>query len=219
MKRMCIYLIILIFTVPAFSQDAVKDEKKADAAKKTYQKVYTEMIIEDFETSEYSEKNLKYTTTNEQKGSIQIRDQYPAPFNNSKKYLGVKVYGRAGDTYKIYPAKPFAITKYAKSISMWIYGKRFAGELTLIVQDASNKIHRISFGKISFLGWKKITVKLNKRIKQQDEYLSQEKSLKILHIQYRPGNRTIHPKMQYFYIDEISATVRDKYKDRQGDDW
>jgi hypothetical protein len=89
----------------------------------------------------------------------------------------------------------------------------------MILQDAAGTNHRLTFGKLNFLGWKKLTLNLAKKIKQQDAYLEQEKKLKILHFQYRPGNQTIHPEWQFFYLDDITATVRDKYKDRQSDDW
>ena len=224
MKKLFVSLIITAFILPAFSQDktdtaAKEPEKKSGEVEQIHQKVYTEIALEDFESTQYTATNLKFTKSKEQDGSIQIRDQYAAEFNNSKKYLGVKVYGKRGDTFQVFPAKPLEIDKYCRSISMWVYGKNFSGELTIILQDAEGTNHRISFGKINFLGWKKLTVNLDKKIKQQDQYLEQEKKLRILHIQYRPGNVTLHPEWQYFYLDDITATVRDKYKDRQSDDW
>lgn len=213
MKKIIPFLIMLLFILPLQSQEQESE------AEQTYQNVYTETILEDFETNEYTDNNVRFIRTRDQAAGAQIRDQFPAPFNNSKKYLGIKVNGKSGDTFQIFPAKPIEIKKYTQSISVWVYGKNFAGDLTLIVQDAEDKTHRLAMGKTNFLGWKKITVPLPRNVKQQDAYLEQEKSLRILHIQYKPGNRTIHPMWQYFYIDDISATVRDKYKDSQSDDW
>jgi hypothetical protein len=155
----------------------------------------------------------------EQQGEIQIRDQYPAEFNNSKKYLGVKLFAKKGDTFQIFPAKTLEIKQYCKSISIWVYGKKFAGDFSIMLQDVNGKNHRISFGNTAFLGWKKLTVNIPPSIKQQDDFLEKENALRILHIQYRAANETLHPLWQYFYIDDITATVRDKYKDRQSDDW
>ncbi len=75
------------------------------------------------------------------------------------------------------------------------------------------------FGNTAFLGWKKLTVKLDKRIKQKDKYLEQQRKLKILYLQYLPRNRTRLPLWQYFYLDDMTAEVREKYKDRQSDEW
>jgi len=223
MKKLFVCFILLLFIIPAISQDKkepVKEpEKKAGEVDQVTQSIYTEIALEDFETNQYSDKSIKFIKSKDQQGSAAVRDQYPAEFNNSKKYLGVKLYAKKGDTFQIFPPKPIEITKYCKSISVWIYGKKFAGELSMILQDANGTTHRITFGNTAFLGWKKLTVNLDPKIKQQDEYLEKEKALKILHVQYRAANDSLHSEWQYFYIDDITATVRDKYKDRQSDDW
>ena len=203
---------MILFILPLHSQDEGEAEE-------SFENIYTEVVLEDFETTEYNDSNLRFRKTRDQDGGIQIRDQFPAPFNNSTKYLGVKVNGKSGDIFQVFPPEPIEINQHAQSISMWVYGKNFAGDLFMIIQDADNKTHTLNFGKTNFLGWKKITVNLGRNIKQQDDFLEQEKALKILHIQYRPANRTLHPIWHYFYIDDITATVREKYKDRQSDDW
>ncbi len=223
MKKIFTGFILLLFLVPAISQDkkepAKEPEKKAGEVEQVTQNIYSEITLEDFETNQYTNSNIKFTQSKEQQGSVAVRDQYPAEYNNSKKYLGVKVYAKKGDTFQIFPAKPLEIKQYCKSISMWVYGKKFAGELSIMLQDVNGDNYRISFGTATFLGWKKITVALDSRIKQQDEYLEKEKYMRLLHIQYRATNDTLHPEWQYFYIDDITATVREKYKDRQNDDW
>lgn len=223
MKKIFTCFILLLFILPAVSQDKnepVKEpEKKAGETELVSQSVYTEITLEDFEATQYSNTNIKFIQAKEQQGSIAVRDQYPAEFNNSKKYLGIKLYAKKGDNFQIFPAKPLEIKQYCKSISIWVYGKKFAGELSVMLQDVTGENHRIAFGTTAFLGWKKLTVNLDKKIKQQDEYLEKEKFLKILHVQYRASNDSMHPEWQYFYIDDITATVRDKYKDRQSDDW
>lgn len=219
MKKIFTCFILLLFILPAVSQDVKEPEKKASEAEQVTQNIYTEIALEDFESTQFTDTNLKFTQSKEQQGSVAIRDQYPAEYNNSKKYLGVKVFAKKGDTFQIFPAKPIEITKYCKSISVWVYGKKFSGEISMMLQDVAGTTHRITFGNTAFLGWKKLTVNLPPKIKQQDDYLEKEKSLKILHIQYRAANTSLHPEWQYFYLDDITATVREKYKDRQSDDW
>ena len=220
MKKLISCLAVMFLIAPVFSQDGAKDEGDKHDEKQVTQHIYTEEIIEDFESSEYTtEKNLKYIISNQQDGDLQIRDQFPAQYNNSKKYLGVKVFGKRGDVYKIIPAKTFEIKKYCKEISVWVYGKNFSGELQFVVQDVNGDVHNISFGKLTFNGWKKLSASVNKKIKQQNEYLEQEKSFQIIYILYKPNNDTQIPLLQYFYLDDITATVRDKYKDNQTDAW
>ncbi len=227
MKKLSLSLLILLLGFGILtaqekenkSETTEKDKDKKEEVRKTFQKVYQEITLEDFETTQYSDKNLVFSKTTKEEGALSVRDQYPAPFNNSKKYLGIKVYGRSGFTYRIVPGKELTLDKYTKEISIWVYGKKFAGHLDLWLQDVNGKNHRLRFGNTSFLGWKKLTVKLDKSVKQQDENLEQAKKIKILYLQYLPLNRTLHPIWQYFYIDDITATVRDKYKDRQSDNW
>lgn len=219
MKKIFIGFILLLFMLPAVSQDNKEPEKKPGEAEQVGQSIYTEIALEDFEANQYSNTNLKFIQSDEQQAALAIRDQYPAEFNNSKKYLGVKLYAKKGDSFQIFPAKPIEITKYCKSLSVWIYGKKFSGEISLMLQDVEGTTHRITIGNTAFLGWKKLTVNLNQKIKQQHDYLEKENGLKLMHIQYRAANASLHPEWQYFYIDDITATVRDKYKDRQSDDW
>ncbi len=171
-----------------------------------------------FETTEYS-KNIKYLVSRNQEGDVSIRDEFPAQNGRSKKYLGVKFFGRKGDTLTIYPSKDLIIDKYCREIAVWVYGKKFSGELSLMLQDAYQKNHRLVLGKLDFLGWRKLVIKIGNDIKQEDDLLEQKKFLKILHFQYRPANETRMPIWHYFYIDDITAMIREKYSDRQSDDW
>jgi len=191
-----------------------KDEKSDDIDSK----VYSEIILEDFEETQFAKKNI-IVHSKTQEGDISIRDQFPAPGGKSKKYLGVKMFGRDQDTMVIYPAKELQVSKFCREISMWVYGKKFAGELSIMVQDASGKNHRLILGKLDFLGWRKLKVQLLSNVSQEDELLNKKKFLKILHFQYKPGNKTPQPIWHYFYIDDIGAQVREKYTDHMSDEW
>ncbi len=212
-RKLSVILIVIAFAIPGYSQDKTNTEELGD-------KTYYEVILEDFENTPYTEKNLKFRMTKWQKGKLSIRNEYPAPTKNSKKYLGFKGYAKQGDVYSIVPAKPLIVNKYCKSIAIWVYGKRFTGQLSIILEDANKKYHRLVLGKLDFLGWRKLIVKIRKNIAQEDEYLNQKRAIKITKIIYSPGNtKRRHAKWQYFYIDDISVMVREKYTDKQSDDW
>jgi len=225
MLKKLLFISILSFAIiiPGFSQDAgTKDGDKN--VEKIGDKVYYETILEDFESTSYSKKdNLKYRVTKYQKANISVRDTYAAPTGKSKKYLGIKMFARSGDVLKIIPAKKLVIDKYCKSIAVWVYGKRISGNLYLVLQDATKQNHVIKLGSTDFLGWRKLIVKLTKKVRQEDEFLNQKRFIRILALQYRPTKvpRTMarRPRWHYIYLDDISAMVRDKYTDRQSDDW
>jgi hypothetical protein len=191
--------------------------KKITEFDKVHEYIYAETILEDFETTIFSNDNLKFMQRDGQ-GVLSISNNYPAPVNNSKRYLGVKVYAKKGDRFRIEFTKPIEIMKYCKTISMWVYGEKIAGELSVMLQDSSGINHLINFGSASSSGWKKLSKNLGTQIKQHVDYVGSENPIKILHIQYRAAGR-IHPEWQFFYIDDITALVRDKYKDRQSGDW
>ena len=224
MKRFKIFLTIatLLVTTIAISQEKKADEKKEGIV--TSFKTYREVVLEDFETNTYSKKNIRFRRSRGQKGSVMIRDTFAAPTfidgKKSNKYLGVKITGKNHDVFKIRPAKKLIINGYCNMISIWVYGKKFSGELSIILKDSTGKVHRLVLGKLEFSEWRKLRIKLDKnKISQQDKYLNQKSTMEIMEIQYRPKNTARLPKKQYFYIDDISVMVRDKYQDRQTDDW
>ncbi len=222
MKRIALCLLLLPFIIgPAVAQEKAAEPKKPAETEKviTGDQLYSETTIEDFETTPYTDKNMDFTKSGEQKAGIAIRDEYPAPIPNSKKYLGVKIYGKSGDTLTITPPKKLLIEKYCRTISVWVYGKNFSGELSMFLTDADGKTHRLSFGKLNFLGWRKLAITLTDQVAQQDKYLTQKRVMEIIKISYMPGNTGRLPLWNYFYLDDITAQVREKYTDRQSDDW
>lgn len=227
MKRI-MAVIFTLFLIPVFipltAQEKAGEKPAAKSDDRKFEdQIYQEITLEDFESTEYNEKNLQFRVTNEQKGYLKIRTEaenaVPAPFNNSKKFLGLKIYTRKGDNFTILPAKELIIDKYCRSIAVWVYGKRFSGELSLLLQDVDGANHLLNLGTLDFLGWRKIEAKIPAKAKQQDEYLNRKTTMKILKLIYTPKNATQIPMWQTLYIDDITAKVREKYSDRQGDDW
>lgn len=226
MKRIFAYLLIL--TVSAITAATAQQKpapsqapEAAPAEEVVSDQVYREVAVETFETSQYTEQNIKIQAAKDEKAELQLRSDYPAPLKESKKYLGVKVHGKNGNNVTITPTKPLEITDYSQSLSVWVYGKNFSGELSMLVRDATGQNRRFIFGKLNFLGWRKLTVTIPKDFQQEDKYLSQAKTIAIVNIQYNPGRTTPlkSDDWEYFYLDDITAKVRKKYVDKQNDAW
>lgn len=217
--KLVIIICAFVMAIPLYSQDKEKKKEKVADDVRVDDKVYKEVTLENFESTIYDKKNFTFREGKDRKASIMIRSKYPAPIKNSKKYLGVKVYGSWGDVITIRPPKPLKIEKYCKNISLWVYGKNFSGELSLLVKDANGNSHRLIMGKLRFIGWRKLTVKISEDIPQQDKYLAQNRYMELIQIIYNPGNMARLPIWNYFYIDDILVTVRDKYVDKQTDEW
>lgn len=230
MKKIAVALMALTLALiyPLYSadqptKDSTKDSKEEKTDSPSKYTVYNEEMLEDFETNQYTDKNLEFMYTQYQEAGMSMKDENPAPTGQSKKYVGIKFKGKStgtsSDVLIIRPAKEINIEKYTKQISIWVYGRKMAGELSILIRDSKDVNHRLIFGRLNFLGWRKLTVKLDKSIKQVDDFLNQKKVLKVIQLQYRPMNVTQLPMWHYFYLDDLSATVREKYSDRQNDDW
>ncbi len=213
---------ILLTSLPMLSQENTEESKDGEAREEQVEgsdQVYHEVTLEDFENTQYTDKNIDIRVVRNEKAGLAIREEYPAPIQKSSKYLGVKVFGRNGRVATITPSEPYVIKKHCKTINAWVYGKKFSGELSIILKDAAGRSHRLVLGKLNFLGWRKLSIKLTDEIAQEDKYLSQERQMEILKIMYNPGNTGRVNQWNYFYIDDITVVVREKYMDRQSDDW
>ncbi len=221
-KRTMIVILAAVFMSATLYSQEKKSESKDGAAADTKQKmtVYQEIFLEDFETTPYTDKNISFNVTSDQEAKLAIRTDLPA-YEKSKKYLGIKMKSRGGDIFIIKPAKEIIIDKYCKSISFWVYGKKTMGELSFMLQDTKQVNHKlVILPSIDFLGWKQVTVLLSKRIAQEEDFLSQKKIMKLINIQYRiPGGKERPSEWQYLYLDDIIAVVRDRYTDKQSDEW
>ena len=234
MSRIITAAIILFFMFSiSYSQETEttkKDEASPAAGAEVISSegnVYREITLMDFENIEFKESDIIFQKSRDEVYKVTIRDEAPAPIPGSKKYLGVKLRGSRSNAIQIkFPAdKQPVINDYCQSISMWVYGKRFSGTLSLFIMDAEGNTHKLSFGKLNFHGWYKLTKILTPEIVQNEKFLERKSSMKILSILYVPGTwykfgtNVIDPVWQSFYVDDITAKVRDKYKDIQDDDW
>jgi hypothetical protein len=230
-KKFIMVIMALALIAPLYAQekkekakeDMAKEEKAAEAKKPAADKkvtVWQEIVLEDFETTPYSNKNITYNVTSDQDAKLTVRDQLPATAN-SKKYLGLKFKTKGGDIFVIKPAKELIIDKYCKSISFWVYGRKNFGQLTFMLQDTKKDNHVIMLVQtINFSGWKQITVPLRNNIAQDDDFLNQKKTMKIVNIQYKSATSGRKPSQwEYLYLDDITATVRERYDDKQSDEW
>lgn len=218
-KKCMLAIMITALIAPLYSQDKENAADKQDP-KKPQVTVWQEIMLEDFETTPYADRNITFNRTNDQEAKLTIRDQLPA-VGTSKKYLGVKVKSRGGDIFVIKPAKEIIIDKFCKSISFWVYGKRDLGELSFMIQDTKKENHKLLIlPAINFMGWKKVTINMGANIIQDDDFLNQKKTMKLINIQYRIPTASPRPSQwTYIYLDDITAVVRERYNDKQSDEW
>ena len=161
-KKLLMVVAALALATPLYTQE--KGIEKQDKKPASTMVVLQEVMLEDFETTPFSNKDITYSVSSDQEAGLSIRNESPATAN-SKKYLGIKVKTRGSDTFVIKPPKEIILENYCKSISLWVYGEKTYGEISLMLQDADQVSHRlVVVPVINFLGWKQFTVLLTNKI-------------------------------------------------------
>lgn len=65
---------------------------------------------------------------------------------------------RGHNTFTIYPTRPIPIEGITKTISVWVAGRNFNHQVSILIQDFFGRNYEIYLGKLNFIGWKKLTV-------------------------------------------------------------
>jgi hypothetical protein len=219
-KKLLPVIAALALAMPLFPQEKGAEKQGKKQSDKTT--VWHEIVLEDFETTPYANKDITYKVSYDQEAGLAIRSDQPATAN-SKKYLGIKLKTRGSDAFNIKPPKEIAIEKFCKSISFWVYGEKSYGELSFMLQDATNINHRlVVVPVINFEGWKQFTVLLTNAIKQGSGFQNQKRIIKITSIQYRAtlaSTAELPARWEYLYLDDITAIVKEQGTGKQSDQW
>ena len=113
------------------------------------------------------------------------------------------------------------LENYCKAISIWVYGENTHGEISIMIQDVNETNHRlVMVPVINFLGWKQFTVLLTDKIYQGNVFQTRKKTIKLMNIQYRTTMATGKTSgLEFVYLDDITATVREHKGSKQNDQW
>lgn len=192
---------------------------KVPAGERTLPPVYRDVALENFETTPYGAAQISCTKPGGRDGDLSIRDRLPATAD-SRKYLEAKMHTGGDDVFVITPTKEIIIEGHCRSIYLYAHGIQTDGMLSFLLLDTEGRSHLLRAGRINFSGWRKIEVSLGNTIAQADDFLNQGKTMKILQIHYHTAGPEISSRRwEYLYLDDITATVRDRYLDRRSDEW
>jgi hypothetical protein len=83
--------------------------------------------------------------------SLNLPDEY---------VLGTRVdfLRRSYSSFTIYPTRPIPIEGITKTVSVWIAGRNYNHEISLLIQDFFGRNYEFYIGRLNFIGWKKLTV-------------------------------------------------------------
>jgi hypothetical protein len=146
---------------------------------------------------------------------MDISDQYA---------LGVRVdYLRRGhNSFFVHPIRPIPIEGITKTVSVWVIGRNFNHDLTLLIQDFFGRNYEIYMGRLNFQGWKKLTVAIPPQsgdgvngITQRSYHYNNRMGIKILGFWINCDPVETYGTY-YVYFDDLRA-VTDLFAERNRD--
>lgn len=131
------------------------------------------------------------------------------------KFLGMQVkFNRKGNNWvDIVPAKkgenglePYEIPFKGNihRLDMWVWGAGYYHTLEILVRDCNGRVHTLSFGNLSFKGWKNMSVSVPKNIPQSSRYLGNTKYMSFVAFRLRT-NPTERVDDFYIFFDQFKA--------------
>ena len=122
--------------------------------------------------------------------------------------LGLKVdfYHRGVVSFTVHPTAPIPIPGITKTISVWIAGRNFNHTLKVLFEDYFGRHMELTVGKLTFMGWKKLTVAVPPSITQTDYHFTYKDGIKItgFKVECDPSEAM---GTYYMYFDDIRATT------------
>ncbi len=95
--------------------------------------------------------------------------------------LGVRVdfYHRGVVSFSLHPTAPIPVPGVSKTISVWVAGRNFNHTLKVLLEDYFGNAMELTVGKLTFMGWKKLTVAVPPTIVQTDYHFTYKDGIKI----------------------------------------
>lgn len=122
--------------------------------------------------------------------------------------LGVRVdFNKRGmNQFYVYPMRPLAIEGICKTLSVWVVGRNFNHVLKIMLSDYFGNYVELTFGKLNFTGWKKLTLAVPPGIIQTDYHYTTRNGLKFLGFKIETDLEESFGRY-YIYFDDLSAVT------------
>jgi hypothetical protein len=183
----------------------------------TAQQKLKEISVEKFEHDGFWRSHMSpdqgYTTTRLFEGSPLNKQPIPEEegMDIPDRYvLGTRVdyLHRGHSSFTVYPIRPIPIEGITKTISVWVAGRNFNHNLTILIQDFFGKNYELWMGNLNFQGWKQLTVAVpaDRGIVQRNYHYNNQMGLKVV------GFRIDVDPMEafgsyYVYLDDLRAVT------------
>ncbi len=171
--------------------------------------IYQEILLESFDSLPFTERDIRQNESI--RAHLIIKEDYPAPLPDSGRYLTVEIESDGPDALQVFFRRQPVLRQHTRWFSIWAHGMKLPGDLLILVEDTRGQVHQLSFGTLNFRGWRRLTAEVPDHVIQYDHVPGINEALKIVQLIYRPGPRKRLKKDQIFFLDNLSASVREKY--------
>ncbi len=141
----------------------------------------------------------KEPLTGEDASSVKEQDRF---------VLGAKVQflRRAGSSFAIYPVRPLPIEGLTKTLSVWVVGRNYNHVLKAVIEDYFGRRQELTFGKLNFMGWKKLTVAIPPSIVQDEFHFVVKRGIKFVGFRIDADLKEAYGTY-YIYFDDLRAVT------------
>ena len=223
MKRLIIVALLLVIAVfMVYAQNEVGGVDPFMLGLDSAQQMLKEVSVDKFEKEGFWVASMStdegYTAARLFRGSPAGKEPIPDEEGldiPDDHVLGVRVdfLRRGYNTFFVRPIRPIHIEGITKTVSVWVAGRNFNHELTLLIQDFFGRNYEIYMGRLNFQGWKRMTVAIPPQsadgvngVIQRSYHFNNQMGIKIM------GFRINCDPMQaygsyYVYFDDLRAVT------------
>jgi hypothetical protein len=221
MKRCFVAVLVFSLAGILFAQNEIGSPDAQQLGIDAAQQNLKEISVDKFEFDGYWRSNISsdegYTTTRLFEGApagktplaeeegLDIPDRY---------VLGTRVdfLRRGYNSITLYPIRPIPIEGITKTVSVWVVGRNFNHELTLLIQDFFGRKFELYIGKLNFQGWKRMTVAIPPQtgdgngIVQRSYHYNNQMGIKIIGFRIDCDPAEAYGSY-YVYFDDLRAVT------------
>ncbi|SIQ88485.1 Flagellar filament outer layer protein Flaa [Alkalispirochaeta americana] len=122
--------------------------------------------------------------------------------------IGVRTdfYRRGAATVSLRPVRPLAVPGIVKTLSVWVVGRNFNHELSIVIEDYFGNVNVLPMGRLNFSGWKQLTVAVPPSVVQRNPHYNTETGIRIRGLVVN----TFIPETYgsyYVYFDDLRAVT------------
>ena len=118
--------------------------------------------------------------------------------------LGVRIdyFRRGNTTIAVSPLRPLQVAGITKTISVWVAGRNYNHDLSVVVEDFAGQRFTIPMGKMNFSGWRQLSAAVPVRVEQVHPNYSDRQGLQIVGLLVDPALVETYGSY-YVYFDDL----------------